>query len=277
MIPTPTHEVRRPSPEHQSIFTDTYQGVPNPQIPHLHPYPTRFHGPVYGVPRFGLPYRPSPWQVPTGLPGSPSGGCMSCDGFGVDASASVDLNASVSIGGGKVTTKGELVKAIVEILEKRAGTTLSTDVKGYLNLQITMTSRAFTAALAVLGAYGFEQKQDFAAASREWTKARGWMNTSYNFGSVKSDRMKSAASWVSWLFDRFAAEDAAGGPKRRLTLSKVGPTVLSLISTNPQPVPAPPYSKALTIESNMTPWLILGGVVVAGTAGYFIWKKRKTA
>ncbi len=37
-------------PTHDSIFGDTYHGVPNPNVPHVHPYPTRYHGPNYTVP-----------------------------------------------------------------------------------------------------------------------------------------------------------------------------------------------------------------------------------
>ena len=46
-----------------SIFGDTYNGVPSPTIAHVHPYPTRFHGPIYTTPRFGMPYQPQSWQV----------------------------------------------------------------------------------------------------------------------------------------------------------------------------------------------------------------------
>lgn len=38
------------APERDSIFGDTYNGVPNPNVPHVHPYPTRYHGPNYTVP-----------------------------------------------------------------------------------------------------------------------------------------------------------------------------------------------------------------------------------
>lgn len=51
-------------PEHQSIFGDTTRGVPSPLVPHKHPYPTRFHGPVNTTPRFMLPYRQQSWTVP---------------------------------------------------------------------------------------------------------------------------------------------------------------------------------------------------------------------
>jgi hypothetical protein len=51
-------------PEHQSIFGDTVHGVPSPLVPHTHPYPTRFHGPVNTTPRFGLPYRQQSLVVP---------------------------------------------------------------------------------------------------------------------------------------------------------------------------------------------------------------------
>ena len=46
-----------------SIFGHTYQGVPNPQIPYKHPYPTRYHGPIFTEPRFGVPFEPRPYAV----------------------------------------------------------------------------------------------------------------------------------------------------------------------------------------------------------------------
>lgn len=53
-------------PEKNSIFGNTYNGVPNPMVPHRHPYPTRYHGPVfnYPVPSYGYeiaPYARSPF------------------------------------------------------------------------------------------------------------------------------------------------------------------------------------------------------------------------
>lgn len=53
--------VTRPSCD--SIFGDTYRGVPNPLVPHLHPYPTRYHGPIYDVPQATFPYRERPYAV----------------------------------------------------------------------------------------------------------------------------------------------------------------------------------------------------------------------
>lgn len=50
-----------PLPEHQSIFGDTYHGVPNPLVAHCHPYPTRFHGPIYSYPWFDMPYQAQTW------------------------------------------------------------------------------------------------------------------------------------------------------------------------------------------------------------------------
>lgn len=49
-------------PSHDSIFGDTYHGVMNPRVPHRHPYPTRYHGPIYTVPGVAkLPYRERPY------------------------------------------------------------------------------------------------------------------------------------------------------------------------------------------------------------------------
>lgn len=49
--------------EDLSIFGDTVDGVPNPLIGHVHPYPTRFHGPIFNQPQFGQPYRQRPYGV----------------------------------------------------------------------------------------------------------------------------------------------------------------------------------------------------------------------
>ena len=50
--------------DRQSIFSDTYDGVVSPLVPHVHPYPTRFHGPIYNYPRFDRPYRAQSFMVP---------------------------------------------------------------------------------------------------------------------------------------------------------------------------------------------------------------------
>lgn len=42
-------------PSQDSIFGDTYGGVPNPMVPHRHPWPTRYHGPIYTVPGVAKP------------------------------------------------------------------------------------------------------------------------------------------------------------------------------------------------------------------------------
>lgn len=276
MIPSKTHEVRSPSPEHQSIFTNTYLGVPNPQIPHVHPYPTRFHGPVYGVPRFGLPYRQQSWQALSGLPGkSPSGGCISCSGFGEEFS----VEGTVTLEGGKTTSKGSLAQAVIEIIEKRSGVKVSADVQSYLTVQL-MFERGTTGMLAVLAAYGFEQKKDWFKAGVAWSNAKGWLNVSFNSSTAmqKNARVKAAAKIVSDLFERFAKQDFSGGRQvtPRITFQKASVNVANLISLNPVEPPAPPRGESITIEPSMTPWLILGGVVVAGTAGYFVWKKSKS-
>jgi hypothetical protein len=49
-------------PSRDSIFGDTYGGVPNPMVPHRHPWPTRYHGPIYTVPGVAKPtYRQRPY------------------------------------------------------------------------------------------------------------------------------------------------------------------------------------------------------------------------
>jgi hypothetical protein len=50
-------------PEQSSIFGNTYQGVPNPLVPHRHPYPTRYHGPIWVQPEAIFSYRPRPYWI----------------------------------------------------------------------------------------------------------------------------------------------------------------------------------------------------------------------
>ena len=57
----------------QSIFGETMRGVPSPYVPHRHPYPTRYHGPVYNTPEFRNELRWRPYYVPPGLAASPDG------------------------------------------------------------------------------------------------------------------------------------------------------------------------------------------------------------
>lgn len=282
MIPSRTHEVQAPSPEHQSIFTNTYNGVPNPQIPHEHPYPTRFHGPVYGVPRFGLPYRKQTWQAPSGLPGlAPTGGCVGCSGFGLEITGTAAFASTPLASIDTSTTKGRLAQAVIEIIEKRGNVVLDQNTKAFLTLPITFYPKGdpaaqpagTLAALSILAAYSFEQKKDYAAASKEWTKAREWLNVSINESGIQQQpSIKTAHKTVTTLLKKFAASP----PRRLLQVARPSSSVLDLVSKAPVPTLAPPKTKMIEFEpDSMTPWLILGGVVVAGTAGYFYWKKSK--
>lgn len=51
--------------EDLSIFGATMEGVPNPRIGIQHPYPTRFHGPIWTQPQAGYPYRSSTYVRPS--------------------------------------------------------------------------------------------------------------------------------------------------------------------------------------------------------------------
>lgn len=60
-IPPPMSRPMEVRPERDSIFGNTYNGVPNPMVPHRHPYPTRFHGPVFKYPMPSWGYEVSPY------------------------------------------------------------------------------------------------------------------------------------------------------------------------------------------------------------------------
>lgn len=47
-----------------SVFGNTSRGVPSPYVPATHPYPTRFHGPLYGIVQADPVYVPATWAVP---------------------------------------------------------------------------------------------------------------------------------------------------------------------------------------------------------------------
>lgn len=54
-------------PDHESIFGDTYHGVPNPVTPHIHPYPTRYHGATLVSPMAVSSFRSRPYlKAPKG-------------------------------------------------------------------------------------------------------------------------------------------------------------------------------------------------------------------
>jgi hypothetical protein len=53
--------LRVPRPERDSIFGDTYNGVPTPNTIIEHGYPTRFHGPVLTMPMPGYKYKGRPY------------------------------------------------------------------------------------------------------------------------------------------------------------------------------------------------------------------------
>ncbi len=69
-----------PTPlDQRSIFGPTADGVPSPNVAHVHPYPTRYHGPIWWTPKFGLPYRSNPMAV---APYAGLGGCGCKGGMG---------------------------------------------------------------------------------------------------------------------------------------------------------------------------------------------------
>lgn len=66
----------QPHPDHESVFGDTYHGVPSPFVPHRHPWPTRYHGPYFMTPMAVSTYKSSPWYKAgkrPGISGSPDG------------------------------------------------------------------------------------------------------------------------------------------------------------------------------------------------------------
>lgn len=72
------------SAQQKTIFGDVAHGVPSPLREHEHPWPTRFHGPIYSYPYFTKPYQE---ELYAGAPfagapamGNPSalGGCSAC-------------------------------------------------------------------------------------------------------------------------------------------------------------------------------------------------------
>jgi len=51
-----------PPVSQESIFGDTWGGVPNPLVPVRHGYPTRYHGPIFNVPQPAHRYIERPYQ-----------------------------------------------------------------------------------------------------------------------------------------------------------------------------------------------------------------------
>lgn len=85
-------------PTHDSVFGDTYHGVPNPMVPHLHPWPTRYFGPNFTMPQATMPFVARPWgRVPF---------------FGVDSlgQAPIGLSAYIEHVNQRMDRAGETVR-----------------------------------------------------------------------------------------------------------------------------------------------------------------------
>lgn len=99
--------------DRQSIFGDTYGGVPNPQIPFQHPYPTRYHGAIFTTPRFGMPFIAQPMaRVPysgLGAPPAPA------------PSPVLMILGSVAVGALVGTVSGAVVARSSKASSERAG------------------------------------------------------------------------------------------------------------------------------------------------------------
>jgi hypothetical protein len=70
--------------EDLSIFGDTVDGVPNPLIGHAHPYPTRYHGPIFNQPQFTQPWKERPYAV------------APYSGLGADAATTAQTRAAIT-------------------------------------------------------------------------------------------------------------------------------------------------------------------------------------
>lgn len=138
--------------DHDSIFGDTYDGVVSPTVGHNHPYPTRYHGPIWTYPLFSLPYRPTPYTL---TPYAGLGSACACKGaegasglgtsatFGSPTGSSM-LDAVVGAGIGYLIGKDQHEKTVLAAVGGGAGV-----VFGSLGL----------AALVGLGVYRIMKKE----------------------------------------------------------------------------------------------------------------------
>lgn len=95
------------SAQQKTIFGDIAHGVPSPLRQHEHPWPTRYHGPIYTVPYFTEPYQQ---EIRAGAPfaGTPGLGNCGCGpkvGSGLGAinltgSATGNIYLDIAIGAG---------------------------------------------------------------------------------------------------------------------------------------------------------------------------------
>jgi len=74
------------------IFGDVSEGVPNPLIPHVHPYPTRYHGPIWNQPMFTKPF------VQTQYASAPYAGLGAISGTNASLLISVQLLSAAASG-----------------------------------------------------------------------------------------------------------------------------------------------------------------------------------
>ncbi len=96
-----------PSPERDSIYGDTYGGVPNPMVPVQHGYPTRFHGPIFTVPQAGHTYAHSTYTLAPFLGVDDPGGLQgTLRSFSLTGNSIADALIGAAIGYAAAPKKG---------------------------------------------------------------------------------------------------------------------------------------------------------------------------
>mgnify|MGYP006992515553 CR=1 FL=1 len=79
----------------ESVFGDTAEGVPNPQVPHEHPYPTRYHGPMWAEPQATYPFKVNDYALApyAGFGADPAGPTTGESAYAVLSVASMGISA----------------------------------------------------------------------------------------------------------------------------------------------------------------------------------------
>jgi hypothetical protein len=140
--------------EDLSVFGDTYPGVPNPLVGHVHPYPTRFHGPNWNQPMFTQPWVERPYaQAPfTGLGDAVSdamaSGAYAQTKAAIQTALAMDVQAGVQPCVSTLITCIEDPDALTAIWIRGVPDELQYRIQGLQVAGYAQTARAFQSRLA---------------------------------------------------------------------------------------------------------------------------------
>ena len=276
------------------------KGVINPYTTHVHPYPTRFHGPIYTRPVANLPYVRSPHAVFKPDDFYEYYGVKGLGGLGSFAGGSSIGNGNIggsTLGLGATGTPIYYLasKSNPKVVSLQGGLNKVLNAHGYTQIPVTGKLDALTcAALGLMAGYFKEEvlSQIDGEILQETAKT---CNLAQQNSTVKSQVIAQAKNLEANRNKTPAVvlnpQTTTVPPTTSVVVKPATPVDVPTTAPVPTPVvieqtqmtpePTPIEFPEMTVEArpedksygSATPWLI--GLAVVGGAAYLILRKKK--